>query len=915
MKISIKKKILIIMLAVAFVPGIVGMLSTYLKGVSIFENEVGNKILDITGQIAYSIDTRLRKKASENMIIASCISIEGSVAASISDTSKEILSRYIGLREDYSSLSIYDEHGNIIYGIGMARTPVSIDYESLALLKKSWERPVIGKILKIGQEGYYMPVYAPIFDSQQSRLVGVVGAFLSVADFFSDLTLHNMGDTGHINIVSADGLVLYDPIIPAGEAVIPENVMNKIMSSPGTWFVAHDEHGVESVIASSDIIAPLKGEIVFTGESLLYLIFTQFSDEAFREPARTVLFGAAIPGVILATLLIILTYIVLRKIVQPISILKDGVLKVGSGDLDHRIDIKSGDEIEDLANEFNNMAMELKNFYAQLEDKVKVRTAEIETSNRALEASNKALELSNRALEKANRLKSEFLANMSHELRTPLNSIIGFSEIIIDKIYGDLNKKQVKYLENIHKSGKHLLELINSILDLSKVEAGKMKLSPSDFQLSKALQEVLTIINPLAEKKNITISFSIEEGIDEIRADRLKYKQIMYNLLGNAIKFTPVDGSASVSVTREDGFISTSVSDTGIGIKNDDIGKIFESFRQADGSTTRDFGGTGLGLTLTKQFIELHGGKISVKSKVGEGSVFTFTLPLVEKDDSDFEETIKQATKHLPYHLNEALAGKPSLGSDLVLVVEDNVGSNNLISMYLHEAGFKTVQAYNGEDGLRMAKELKPFAVVLDIMLPKKDGWEVLKELKSDPATEKIMAIIVSMTCDKELGYALGAIDSLSKPVSKRALLETLAKHSYTTKVKSGKVTILVVDDEPECVDLLSALLEPEGFSIIKACGGQAAIDLALKNTPDLIILDLMMPEVSGFDVVNKMKLNPGTKDIPIMIYTAKDITARDKAILNGDIEKIVRKGEFTKEEFLEDLKKLKLRSEGQKKS
>ncbi len=893
MKISIKKKILIIMLAVAFVPGMVGMLSTYLKGISVFENEVGNKILDITGQIAYSIDTMLRQKGAENMIIASSISVGDSADSSISDSGKEILSRYIGFRESYFSLSIYDKNGNIIYGIGRAKTPVSIDNKSLLLLEKSWEKPVIGRIFKIDKEGYFLPVYAPIFDSQQKKLTGVVASFLSVSDFFSGLSLHNMGDTGHINIVSTTGLVLYDPIIPAGKEMVPETVMKKVRSSTGTWFVAHDEHGVESVIASSEIITHLREEIIFAYDSSLYLIFTQSSEEAFRKPTRTVLLGAAIPGIILAVLLILVTYTVLRRIVQPISALKEGVLKIGSGDLDHRIDIKSGDEIEELASEFNHMAMELKNFYTQLEDKVKLRTVELERSNKALE--------------KANRLKSEFLANMSHELRTPLNSIIGFSEIMIDQIYGDLNKKQSKFMENIHKSGIYLLELINGILDLSKVEAGKVKLNLSVFQIAQALKEVLNIIKPLAAKKNIIISYSIEKGINEVSADRLKYKQIMYNLLGNAIKFTPSGGSVTVSVTREGNLLSTSVIDTGIGIKDDDVNKIFESFRQADGSTTRDFGGTGLGLTLTKQFVEIHGGEISVRSRVGEGSIFTFTIPLIEKEQP--EPAIKQKAQELSSSFDRAQAGETALNKDLVLVVEDDVDSNKLLSGYLHEAGFKTVQAYNGCDGLKMAKELKPFAITLDVMLPGMDGWEILKKLKSSADTKEIMVIIVSMTSNKELGYALGAIDSLTKPLSKKNLLETLAKHNYTTKLKSGKVTILVVDDEPDCVDLLQASLEPEGFSVIKAYSGKDAIDLAEKYIPDLMILDLMMPEVSGFDVVHEIKLNPETRDIPIIIYTAKDITEKDKEILNGDIDKIVRKGEFIKEQFLEDLMKLNLKS------
>jgi DNA-binding response OmpR family regulator/two-component sensor histidine kinase len=462
-------------------------------------------------------------------------------------------------------------------------------------------------------------------------------------------------------------------------------------------------------------------------------------------------------------------------------------------------------------------------------------------------------------------------------------------------VYGETNEKQTRYLTNIHKSGKHLLELINGILDLSKIEAGKMDFVLEDFPFSNLVEEVKTVLTPLAKKQGIRLGISVADDVGLVSADRLKLKQIMYNLVGNAIKFTPSGGNVRLDAVREGDLLKVSVTDTGVGINENDLDVIFEAFRQVDGSHSRNFEGTGLGLALTKSFVEMHGGNLSVKSKVAEGSVFTFTIPTIKIVEKEHRAVPAEETCPAPVYKKGGL-------ENCVLIVEDNRSASELLAMYLTEGGYKVAQAYNGEDAVIMAKELNPCAITLDVMLPKMDGWEVLRELKKDESTREIPVVIVSMVDDRNIGYALGAMETFTKPVSKKELLAVLGRHSFTTRAKSGKVKIMVVDDEPKVLELLSAILEPEGFDVITAGGGREALDLAAKVAPDLMILDLMMPEVSGFDVVHEMRKNPETKGVPIVIFTAKEVTKKDKERLNGDIEKIVKKAGFSKDDLLGEI-------------
>ena len=515
------------------------------------------------------------------------------------------------------------------------------------------------------------------------------------------------------------------------------------------------------------------------------------------------------------------------------------------------------------------------------------------------------------AAEAANRAKSEFLANMSHELRTPMNAIIGFSEILQDQTFGELNPRQTKYIANILTSGRHLLQLINDILDLAKIEAKRLELDLAPFAVASALQDVATIVKALAYKKNIALEVSAAPELPLLVADQPKFKQIMYNLLSNAIKFTPDGGHVGVEVRLEEvrldekntpRFLRFSVSDTGIGIRPEDQERVFAEFEQVDSSFSRRHQGTGLGLALTKRLVELHGGHIRVESQgiEGQGSTFFFVLPVEARTASQDELHAHGSNDGDDDNASEEIEDASVKHGRTILVVEDNHPASELLTHYLAEAGYHVVHAFDGEQALQMVRDLHPDAVTLDIMLPHKDGWEVLAELKSQAATADVPVVIISMTDDRQLGFSLGATEFLTKPIDKNRLLETVSR---VVALRGDSRVVLVVDDEPKTVEMLSDLLRHHDFSVLQAFSGREGIDMTIEKKPDLIILDLMMPEVNGFLVVQRLREHPSAREIPILIFTAKDITDEDRRLLNSDIQAIVPKS--GKEDLLRELEKL----------
>jgi PAS domain S-box-containing protein len=495
--------------------------------------------------------------------------------------------------------------------------------------------------------------------------------------------------------------------------------------------------------------------------------------------------------------------------------------------------------------------------------------------------------------ERANRVKSQFLASMSHELRTPLNAILGFSELLSDDTTGRFDEAtRRRFLDQIHSSGEHLLQLINDILDLSKVEAGQMDLQLQPVELRSLIGEARATVEPLAQSK--AIALNAEPGPElHLIADAAKVKQMLLNLLSNAIKFTPDGGSIQIRGRQVDSWVEIAVSDTGIGIAAEDLGRLFTEFQQLDAGPGRHQEGTGLGLALTRRFAELHGGQVNVESAVGTGSTFTLRLPL--------EATALRAAAPLePPQVTPTDMRRP-----LVLVVDDNPQAAEILARHMGAGGFRIKVARTGPEALKMARDLKPVAITLDILLPQVDGWEVLNRLKADEATRNIPVIVVSVVDNPALGRALGAFDYFVKPVDGKALLSRLGQYTFTNKVKSEPVRVLVVDDEQANLDLLEALLEPAGFGVIRAGGGQEGIDLARSQMPNLILLDLMMPDLTGFDVVEALRADEATRSIPIMVLTAKALTEDDKRALNGQVAAIFQRNSVAGTELIAWLRRI----------
>ncbi len=514
------------------------------------------------------------------------------------------------------------------------------------------------------------------------------------------------------------------------------------------------------------------------------------------------------------------------------------------------------------------------------------------------------LERAKEVAEDASRTKSLFLANMSHELRTPLNAILGYSEMLQEEAEDQDVPDFIPDLEKINGAGRHLLALINDILDISKIEAGKMELYVEEFDLETLLNEVEATVKPLVEKNANALRVERAASLGTMRSDVTKVRQCLFNLVSNAAKFTQ-SGTIGLEVFREPmegvaddhptDWVVFRVTDTGIGMSAEQILKLFQAFTQADASTTRKYGGTGLGLTITRRFCQMMGGDVTVSSTPGKGSVFTIKIraQVAEAEPAPLEGA--------PDRPESATASEPPAPGTCVLVIDDDATQRDLMRRFLVAEGFPAETASGGEDGLRLARQLRPLAITLDVMMPGMDGWSTLAALKADPDLRDIPVVMLTMVDDRRRGIAMGAADYATKPVDRVRLAQILQRHACP----EPPCTVLLVEDDAPTRHVMSAMLRKDGWTVREATNGVEAMANVQAKAPHLILLDLMMPEMDGFEFAATLRANEAWRDIPVVVLTAMDLTEEDRRRLNGRVQSVVSKSGLSQDEVLRQVRDL----------
>lgn len=587
--------------------------------------------------------------------------------------------------------------------------------------------------------------------------------------------------------------------------------------------------------------------------------------ETLKRTQKNTGFVMSFGGFLTALVSIAISIFTALTVSRPVKLLIDATKSIRDQRYKEKLKHVGDKDLNILIDSFNEM-----------QEMIKHREEELGIKNEVLKSQMAEVN-------EANKLKSQFLANMSHELRTPLNSIIGFTNRVIKKSGEALPVTQQENLVIVREEANHLLELINSLLDYSKIEAGKMEIHPENFNLLKVVDEVYQMTKPLAENQKIgykQLAYTEEEI--PIKSDRMKVKQILINLLSNAFKYSE-RGTVTFSVGTKDNKYYIRVKDEGVGISKEDILHIFDEFRQVDGTYTRKVGGTGLGLSITKKFVEMLGGKIRVCSTLGKGSCFTVILPQDIEGDNPFEEETN-----------------PNLVSykKRIVCVDDDQNIQRLYKQYLNDYEFDVISLNGNEDVIEKIVRIQPDAILLDIMLPNKDGWEILTELKNNLKTKNIPVIMASVLSEKNLAYRMKADDYLIKPVTQEELLEAIMR---TISKKQG-IDVLVGDDDENFLNLIGQFLGEENIPYRLARDGEAVLTEMQFKKPDILILDIMMPKKDGFTVIEEIRSNPEIKETPIIIVTAKDLTKREKDELHERTSIIIQKSAVMMDTVMETL-------------
>jgi signal transduction histidine kinase/DNA-binding response OmpR family regulator len=665
------------------------------------------------------------------------------------------------------------------------------------------------------------------------------------------------------------------------------------------------------------IFRPLTNGAQKIGTLYLKAKFGGLEKERLLEPLR----GMAILFLLSMLFAVMASRFMQRGISEPISRLAEAARQVAvDGDYNVRVDSRGGGETGVLVEAFNSMLTTIQQRDAELvvakttAENARERLAEInvmlEEVNRTLEqkVQDRTAELEKMMLtaKDANLAKSSFLAKMSHELRTPMNAIIGYSEILIEDATDSGNQGAVDDLGKILGAARHLLGLINDVLDLSKIEAGRMDLFLETFDVGTLVRDATTTVAPLVEKKHNRLVIECPEQIGVMHADSTKLRQVLLNLLSNASKFT-TNGQISLSVSRglvgPGECIIIKVADSGIGMTPEQMGRLFQTFSQADASTTAKFGGTGLGLAISRQFARLMGGDVTAESEPGKGSVFTVWIPVQVvrvKTTAPFAEATPARAPAAPAAPAAPRPVAVTQAAPRVLIIDDEKAVHTVLNDLLTREGYIVAGTTSSRDGRARAREFRPDAIILDTLEPEVDGWNLLAQFKADAELAAIPIILLTMVDDvKTAGLALGAADYLAKPVDGAKLLPILDRLCTERK----ETTIMVVEDDQPTRVMIARLIEREGWLAMQAENGRRALDLLKTFTPSVVLLDLLMPEVDGFTVLREMRANPAWRRIPVVVLTSLDLTGEVRRLLHQQAERVLQKGRYTSEELLKEVR------------